>query len=90
VAHLIEENVLETVNDHGEMVLEDGTKWLIDPHHMANASNWVASARVRVELVDENASFPYELTEVVHNVSVRAMRLETTDPEQGVGRAPVK
>ncbi|MFW6323815.1 MAG: hypothetical protein ACOC0U_02015 [Desulfovibrionales bacterium] len=88
--HIIAENVVREVNDQGEMILEDGSKWLIDPHQVADASNWVPSARVRVELVDEDASYPYELTEIVHDVSVRAMRLETDDPSQGIGRAPVK
>ncbi|MFP4317117.1 MAG: hypothetical protein ACLFQR_12925 [Desulfovibrionales bacterium] len=70
------ENVLREVNEEGEVVLKDGTKWLVDPHEVNTAFHWPEASRIRAEFVDRDTNYPWELTEVVHGSTVRAMKVE--------------
>jgi hypothetical protein len=73
---LIREEIVREVNEDGEVVLLDGTKWLVDPREVTTAFTWPNEAAVRIELVDEENSYPFELTELKSGVTVRAMKVE--------------
>jgi hypothetical protein len=84
---LVREEIVREVNEQGEVVLVDGTKWLVDPREVTTAFAWPSDAAVRIELVDEDTSFPFELTEIGSGIAVRAMKLEEPPGVQfGTGR----
>ena len=73
---LVREEFISEVNDDGEVVLLDRSKWLLDPNDVTTAFSFQPEAAVRIELVDEGNSYPYELTELGSGISVRAIRVE--------------
>jgi hypothetical protein len=73
---LIREEIVKEVNEEGEVVLIDGSRWLVDPHEVTTAFSWPREAAVRIEFVDEAESYPFELTELESGVTVRAMKVE--------------
>jgi hypothetical protein len=73
---LIREERVREINEEGEVVLLDGTKWLVDPHEVTTAFSWPQETAVRIELVDEENSYPYEITDISSGSTVRAMKVE--------------
>jgi len=71
-----EEQSLMTIDDKCEyLTLADGSNWHINPDDMLTVYSWISSTRIRIAFIDNGAAFPYELTNIRTNVSVKAMKI---------------
>ena len=71
----MQDEMLTEVLDDGEHIeLMDGSRRLINPGDMPTVCTWIPTATIRIALVEPDAVFPYELTNLNIDATVRAMK----------------
>jgi hypothetical protein len=66
--------LLEVLAGGEEILLEDGSKWRINPDDISTVGAWPSWSVMQIKLIDEIASYSHELTNMRTNTSVRARR----------------
>ena len=67
--------LMEVLNDGQELLLMDGTKWMINPGDIPSVCTWIPTAKIKVEKLDINDMFFYKLTNLNVDISVYAMKI---------------
>ncbi len=67
---------MEIINDGEQVVLMDGTKWMINPGDLPTVCTWLPTSSIKVQKMNTNDMFAYKLTNLSIDVSVYAMKLE--------------
>jgi hypothetical protein len=72
----VEEHMLMGIHDDFETLdLDDGSKWSVEPGDNPTICTWIPTATIRVELVAPGSVWPYKLTNIGEDISVKAMKI---------------
>ena len=66
--------VLEVFGGGKAILLEDGSRWEIEPEDVAQVGNWPPSSALDIRLVDETSYYSHGLTNPAAGGVVRARR----------------
>ena len=69
-----EEMLIEIIDNGTHIVLFDGSNWFINPYDIPTVCTWIPIAVIKVTLIDSGSDFPYQLTNLNIDVSVRVMK----------------
>jgi hypothetical protein len=61
--------------DEYHLSLADSSCWLVNPEELPSVARWRPETKVRIELLSEDDTYSYKLTNLSDEISITAMKI---------------